>query len=96
MNETIFRLILPALLLSFMAHRGYYNKMHTRQDEETLEQREEGVVSKLADLLSTVGLASVVVFIINPGWLVWAKLPFPGWIRMAGIAISLIGFFLLQ
>jgi len=94
MNETIFRIILPVLLLSFMAHRGYYNKMHTRPDVESLQQREEGVVSKLADLLGMVGLASVVVFIINPGWLVWAKLPFPGWIRMAGIAISLIGFIL--
>jgi len=96
MNENIYRIILPVLLLMFMAHRGYYIKKQTRPDEETLEQREEGVVSKLAGLLGLVGFASVIVFVLNPRWLAWANLPFPGWVRLAGSVISLIGFILLQ
>jgi hypothetical protein len=48
-TETIFRIILPILIIAFAAHRGYYVKTHSEPEEATLKQREERTVSKLAN-----------------------------------------------
>ena len=96
MNETIFRIILPVLLLAFIAHRGYYVKKHSRPDEETLEQREEDSTSKLASFLGLLGFLSTLAIIIFPGWLSGTNFSFPIWLRWAGVHIALTGFVLLQ
>jgi len=96
MNETVSRAILPVLIIAFALHRGYYIKRHSRPDKETLRQREEGITSKVAGLLGMLGFVSMIIFVINPGWLDWATLPFPGWVRWTGLAIALVGFALLQ
>ena len=96
MNENIFRVILPVLILAFMAHRGYYVKKHTRPEDTTLKKRDEDILSKLAGLLGIAGFVSTIAFVINPGWAAWANLPLPGWVRWTGFTIALIGFALLQ
>lgn len=79
-----------------MAHRGYYVKKHNRPDDDILKKREEGIASKLAGLLGLVGFISTLAYVIDPDWLTWAHLPFPAWIRWAGMVIALTGFGLLQ
>jgi len=96
MNENIFRVILPVLILAFMAHRSYNVKKHTRTEDATLKKRDEGIPSKLAGLLGIAGFVSTIAFVINPGWIVWANLSLPGWARWTGFTIALIGFTLLQ
>ena len=95
-TETIFRIILPFLILSFVAHRGYYVKKQSRPEEETLKARKEGIVSKIAGLLGMLGFASMLAYVINPDWLAFADLTFPVWMRWAGAGIALAGFALLQ
>jgi len=95
-TETIFRIILPILIISFAAHRGYYVKYHSKPEEATVKQREEGIVSKLSGLLGMAGFISVVVYVINPNWLAFGNLSFPIWIRWTGLGIALVGFALLQ
>jgi protein-S-isoprenylcysteine O-methyltransferase Ste14 len=96
MNDTIFRAILPALILAFAAHRGYYVKKHSRPDDDTLKKREEGTASKLAGLLGMLGFIATIAYVINPNWLVWAELPLPVWLRWTGVLTALLGFVLLQ
>jgi len=38
----------------------------------------------------------VLAFVINPAWLSWANLPFPLWLRWAGVLTALAGFVILQ
>jgi protein-S-isoprenylcysteine O-methyltransferase Ste14 len=95
-SETIFRMILPLLLITFAAHRGYYVKIHSKPEESTLKKREEGPVSKLAGLLGLVGFISLIAFAIHPGWLEFASLSFPIWLRWAGVGMAVLGFALLQ
>jgi len=93
--ETIFRIILPILILGFAAHRGYYVRKHG-DEKNTLKKREDGPASKIAGVLGLIGFVAVIIYSIQPAWLSWATLPFPLWVRWAGIGITLLGFALLQ
>ena len=95
-TETIFRIILPVLILGFAAHRGYYVKYHSKSEEVTVKKREEGIISKLAGLLGMLGFLTMLAYVINPDWLAFAGLSLPLWSRWAGVGIALIGFALLQ
>jgi len=93
--ETIFRIILPVLIVSFAVHRGYYVRKHGRE-ENTLKKREEGWASKIAGMLGLVGFITVVAYVIQPGWLSWASMPLPLGLRWPGVGTALLGFALLQ
>ena len=95
-TENIFRGILPILIFSFVAHRGYYVKTQSKPEDATLKKREESIVSKIASVLGLLGFFSMLVYVINPTWLKWASLSFPIWLRWAGVGLALLGFALLQ
>ena len=95
-TETIFRIILPLLIIGFALHRGYYVKYHSKPEDATVKKREEGIVSKFAGLLGMLGFLSVIVYAVNPNWLAFAGLSFPAWLRWLGVGIALVGFALLQ
>lgn len=95
-TETIFRIILPVLIISFAAHRGYYVKYHSKPENATLKQREEGIISKLAGLLGMIGFIALVAYVINPDWVSWAGLSLPQGLRWTGVGIAILGFVLLH
>ena len=95
-TETIFRILLPILIVGFAAHRGYYVKYHSKPENATVKQREEGVASKIAGLLGMLGFLAVIAYAINPNWLAFASLSFATGLRWTGVGIALVGFALLQ
>jgi protein-S-isoprenylcysteine O-methyltransferase Ste14 len=96
MNESIFRIMLPFLIVAFVAHRGYYTRKHAAPDQNTLKQRESNAASRFAGVLSIVGFVALIGYVIDPTWLAWAGLPFPVWLRWTGLGIAILGFTLLQ
>jgi protein-S-isoprenylcysteine O-methyltransferase Ste14 len=94
-TETIFRIILPVLILSFAAHRGYYVRKHG-EEQNTLKKREEELASRVAGLLGMIGFAAIVIYFFKPDWLAWASLSLPFWLRWLGVGMALLGFALLQ
>jgi protein-S-isoprenylcysteine O-methyltransferase Ste14 len=94
-TEIIFRVMLPALIIAFALHRGYYVQKHGKE-ADTLKKREEGPASRLAGLLGLMGFVAIIIYVIKPGWLSWATLPLPLWSRWIGVVIALSGFALLQ
>ncbi len=94
--ETIFRILLPTLIVAFVLHRGYYVKFHSKPEDATVKQREEGLLSKISSLLGMAGFVSMLAYVINPDWLSFASLSFPAWLRWAGVGIAILGFALLQ
>ncbi len=95
-TETIFRIILPFLIIGFAVHRGYYVKTQSKPEDATLKKRNEGVTSKIASLLGLIGFISMIAYVIQPNWLSSASLAFPTWLRVTGAAIAILGFALLQ
>jgi protein-S-isoprenylcysteine O-methyltransferase Ste14 len=94
--ETIFRIILPVLIITFAVHRGYYVKNRSQPEVVTLKKRQEGIASKVSGVLGLIGFISVIAFVINPSWLAFASLSFPAWLRWVGVTVALAGFALLQ
>ncbi|HEX6270356.1 MAG TPA: isoprenylcysteine carboxylmethyltransferase family protein [Anaerolineales bacterium] len=94
-TETIFKIIVPVMIVAFAAHRGYHVRKHGKE-ESTLKKREEGLGSKIAGILGLVGFVTVITYVIDSSWLSWASLPFPLWLRWTGVGIALLGFALLQ
>lgn len=95
-TQTIFRIILPAMIIIFVIHRGYYVRKHSRPEDQTVKRREEGVASTVAGLLSLIGFVTIIAYVANPAWMSWAALPFPTWLRWTGVGIALLGFAVLQ
>jgi protein-S-isoprenylcysteine O-methyltransferase Ste14 len=95
-TETLFRILPPLVIVAFVLHRGYYIKYRSQHGVETVKQREEGTLSRIAGLLGVAGFVSMVAYVINPDWLSFASLPFPGWVRWTGVGIAMLGFVLLQ
>jgi protein-S-isoprenylcysteine O-methyltransferase Ste14 len=93
--ETIFRILLPALIIAFVAHRGYYVLKHG-EEHNSLKKREEGLASKIAGILGMIGFIAVLIYAFKPTWLSWASLLLPLWLRWTGVGIALLGFALLQ
>jgi protein-S-isoprenylcysteine O-methyltransferase Ste14 len=94
-TETVFRIILPVLILSFALHRGFYVRKHGGE-QTTLKKREEGLISKAAGLLGVLGFAAILIYAIHPDWLAWSALSLSIWVRWAGVGVALLGFALLQ
>lgn len=94
-TESIFRIALPLLIFAYVAHRGFYTRAHGRE-ENTVKKREQGPLSKLLGLLGLVSFGALIAYIVNPGWIAWASLSFPLWLRLTGFPIALAGFALLQ
>ena len=94
-TEILFRIILPVLIITFAAHRGYYVHKYG-EEQNTLKTRAEGLPSRIASVLGMIGFIASLMYAINPNWVGWASLPFPLWLRWLGVGIALVGFALLQ
>ena len=94
-TEILFRSIVPALIIAFALHRGYYVRKHG-EETNSLKKREEGMASKIAGVLGLLGFVAILVYAIQPAWLSWASLPLPLWLRWAGVGMAILGFALLQ
>lgn len=95
-TDTLFRILLPLLIVAFAAHRGYYVKNHSKPEDAALKKREAGLASKISGVFGLIGFISAIAFVISPGWLAFANLSLPVWLRWAGVALALAGFALLQ
>lgn len=95
-RETVFRILLSALIFAFVAHRGYYASKHKERAESTVKKRKEGLASTLAGMAGLIGLAATLAYIIQPDWVSWASPPLPLWLRWSGLGFALAGFTLLQ
>ena len=94
-TQTIFRILLPLLILTFAVHRGYYVRKHG-EEQNTLKKREEGLASRIAGVLGIIGFVAILIYAVNPAWLAWASLPVPLWLRWLGVGVALLGFTILQ
>lgn len=95
-TDLAFRLGLALLLVSFVAHRGYYSRKLPPPEQETVDKLEANPAAILAGVIFLLALASALVYLLYPGLISWASLPLPDWMRWLGLGLAAGGFLLLQ
>ena len=95
-DPVVFRFLMAAVLIAFVAHRAYYNRKFPPSEAATVDKLRPGIVSRLASVLSVLALVASAVYVIDPSWIAWASLPLPLGARWLGVALALSGFALLE
>jgi protein-S-isoprenylcysteine O-methyltransferase Ste14 len=66
-------------------------RLRSRTDER-LDRRQEGWLILLTlRPLAAVAMFGLLAFLINPAWMRWSSLNFPGWARWAGVPLGISG-----
>jgi len=90
-DETIFRVLIIAMLATGFTISVYYRSKAARASNERISRREEG--TPIMILLRLAGLSvwlSILAHAINPEWMKWSALPLPIGVRWMGAGLSAI------
>jgi protein-S-isoprenylcysteine O-methyltransferase Ste14 len=91
-----FRFIVAALLIAFVAHRGFYTQRVRHPPDAVRQRLPLGSGSRFAGLLALPALVSTLLYVVVPSWMAWSALPLPPGLRWLGVAAAFAGFALLQ
>ncbi len=94
--DLTFRILLALLFVGFVAHRGYYTRKFSANDNGATQARQQNRLLVIANMLSIPALAATILYLATPRWMAWSSLPFPAWLRWGGVAVAVAGFALLQ
>ena len=96
MDEISFRIILGILMISFVAHRGYYTRKVQHAPDAVLVQPTEGRMHRIANYLGLPAFVSMLLYLFYPPWISWGALQIPVGLRWLGVGIAVGGFALLH
>jgi protein-S-isoprenylcysteine O-methyltransferase Ste14 len=85
-----FRFVLSVVLFVVLPI-GIYHRLKSQATREKLDRRQEGLFILLT--LRPMGFAfwlGLIVWMINPGWLAWASVSLPVWMRWTGVGLIAI------
>jgi protein-S-isoprenylcysteine O-methyltransferase Ste14 len=85
-----FRFVLSVVLFVILPI-GIYHRLKSQATREKLDRRQEGLFILLT--LRPMGFAfwlGLIVWMINPGWLAWASVSLPVWMRWTGVGLIAI------
>lgn len=91
MNETIFRILAAAILITGMGISGYFRSKADRSTGESLSRKADG--NLMMTIIRIGGLAlwlGPFMYLLNPTWMDWSKLNLPETVRWLGVGIGTI------
>ena len=94
--ELLFKLTFAAIVIAFMAHRGYYHRKFARSANSIVKQPDVGTATKIGNLIAIPAVLSTLAYLAMPAFVAWASLPFAPWFRWLGVGLAISGFGLLQ
>jgi protein-S-isoprenylcysteine O-methyltransferase Ste14 len=86
-DDQSLRFVLSVVLFAVLPI-GIYHRVRSQATHEKLDRRQEGVFILMT--LRPIGLVfwfGAIAWMINPGWLAWASVPLPPWMRWAGVGV---------
>jgi protein-S-isoprenylcysteine O-methyltransferase Ste14 len=88
--DAVFRPYVIGIFVAIMAITLPF-RIKSQSTREKLDRMQEGLFILVALRLAGAALwFGAIAFMINPAWMAWAALPFPNWIRWAGVALGLV------
>lgn len=92
----IYRISVVLLIITFVAHRGYYNRKYPPSESETTEVLGSSHGSTISGINFVLAFIATLIYIFFPSLIYWASIPIPGWFRWLGVGIAIAGFLLLE
>lgn len=90
MNDTIFRLLILALMITALSISAYFRRKAQREGGDKIDRTQEGVPLMIVLRVAGFGLwLSVLLYVINPMWIQFAALPLTDALRWLGFVFSL-------
>jgi protein-S-isoprenylcysteine O-methyltransferase Ste14 len=92
-NEILFRVALLVMAIGYIAPRFYYRSQARRADPQSQTILKGATESRVR--LALMGISGLgthllnIVWLVNPVWMSWSRLPLPDWPRWLGIAAGL-------
>jgi protein-S-isoprenylcysteine O-methyltransferase Ste14 len=97
-SELLFRIVLAVKSLAYIVPRFYYRRQAARANPSGETELRNVSESKLRlALMAVSGLGAnllTLLWIINPAWLRWSRLPLPDWLRWVGVVVGAIAVWL--
>lgn len=97
-NELLFRIVLAVKGIAYIVPRFYYRRQAVRANPSGETELRNVSESKLRlALMAVSGLGAnllTLLWIIQPAWLSWSRLPLPNWLRGVGIIMGAIAVWL--
>jgi protein-S-isoprenylcysteine O-methyltransferase Ste14 len=91
MNETLFRILAAAILVTAMSISFYFRLRADRDSGEKVPRKVDGTammtVIKIGGLILWL---SPFVYLINPEWMAWSKIGLPDWVRWLGVGLGVL------
>jgi protein-S-isoprenylcysteine O-methyltransferase Ste14 len=91
MNDNIFRIFTALLFFTGLGISGYFRRKADRDTGEKIPRQADG--SGMMTIIKLGGLVlwlSPILYLINPGWMVWSKIGLPEWARWLGVGIGIL------
>src|SRR5262249_3481201 len=89
-HDQSFRVVLIVVLVAVLPI-GIYHRFKSRATHEKLDRREEGLF--ILGTLRPMGVAfwlGLIAWMIDPGWMTWASVSLPVWVRWTGVGLIAI------
>lgn len=83
MDEAAFRIVIAAAVLLMLAIAGIYH----RGLRPAQRRMPDPLVELLRWMLIGPAAVGVLIYLIEPGWMAWSRLPLPEWLRWGGVVL---------
>ncbi|HSL44611.1 MAG TPA: isoprenylcysteine carboxylmethyltransferase family protein [Anaerolineales bacterium] len=90
MNENIYRIAAAIILFTGIGISTYFRLKADRESGERIPRKVDGTA--LMTIIRIGGLIlwlSPLVYLLNPGWMVWSKIGLPQWARWLGVILGI-------
>jgi protein-S-isoprenylcysteine O-methyltransferase Ste14 len=86
-QETVFRILTFLLLLSVLSLGGYFRYKAEREGGR-MKSTEGNRLVVLLRLLALLVVGPLLVYLVNPDWVAWARVPLPDWVRWTAAVVA--------
>ncbi len=91
MKEDVFRIVAGAIFFSGLGISGYFRRKADQASGERIARAVDGAALLTAIRIGGLLLwLSPLVYLIDPGWMVWSRANLPDWVRWLGVGVGAI------
>ena len=85
-----YRMMAAAIVLSAMFVSGTYRRRARRAGGPVSRSAEGGVPAVVLRVFGSLAWLSMLLYIVHPEWIGWARVSLPDWVRSAGVLLAAV------